>query len=107
MTYKVFWQNVHAIIVPYSFDRYCCEMGVENFTNVDEMLEFADKKSDEGVECFVIDYKAEKGIGELARHINQCYGNSRWSYERDRALVAEMKHYIKKHNFPVIFPVIR
>lgn len=73
----------------------------------EEALEFADKMYEQGVEVFVIDYKAEKGIGALARHINQCYGMSEWSYYRSLELRNEMRAIIKRNNFRAIFPVMR
>ena len=110
MTYKVFWQNLHKTMVGGAYHWrtvYSTDMGVETFTNEQDMLEFADKLADQGIYCYLLDYKAEKGIGDLAKHINQCYGCSETSYYRDLELVKEMLGYCKKHQFPVVMPFIK
>lgn len=109
-TYKVFWEHLweERIARPYMRDIrvFHTNMGVETFTNEQEMLEFADKKADYGIACYIIDYKADKGIGPLARHINQCYGCGEDSYYRDLGLVDRMYEYIEMYDFPCVFPIL-
>lgn len=100
---KVYYDNFTQIIQPYGQGTYRNpDFKVLDLTE-EEALELADQLADSGIELFVIDYKAEKGIGELARHINQCYGTGYASWQRDLWLRNQMRAYIKKHNFPAIF----
>lgn len=103
-TYKVFWQNLYKEYRPYGYPLYHTDFRVETFTSEEEMMNFANNMAKQKIYCYLLDYKAEKGIGDLARHINQCYGMSQWSYERDLSLAKQMLNYCKRYQFRVLVP---
>ena len=108
MKIKLFFEDLAIIKYPYSFNRYCVDMGVMTFENEKEAREFVSQFRVENPNntrrFFIIEYKKGTAIGKLSQHINQCFGSSQCSFERDLALVNQMYASIREFGFEEIEP---
>ena len=108
MKIKLFFEDLAIIKYPYAYNRYCVDMGVLTFETEKEALDyvaqFRAENQNNTRRFFVIEYKKGTEIGKLSQHINQCFGSSQSSFERDLALVNKMYAYIREFGFEEIEP---
>ena len=108
MKIKLFFEDLAIVKYPYSHNRYCVDMGVLTFENEKEARDYVSRERCENPNktrrFFIIEYKKGTTIGKLSRHINQCFGNSQSSFERDLALVNQMYAYIREFGFEELEP---
>ena len=108
MKTKLFFEQLASLSYRYGYDRYCVEMGVLNFESEEEARAYVTKFRTENPinprRFFIISYKNGTTIGKLSRHINQCFGSSQWSFERDVKLVSQMYGYIRQFCFEELEP---
>ena len=108
MKIKLFFEDLAIIKYPYSFNRYCVDMGVLTFENEKEAREFVAQFRVENPNntrrFFIIEYKKGTAIGKLSQHINQCFGSSQSSFDRDLTLVNQMYKYIREFGFEELEP---
>ena len=108
MKTKLFYEELATHRYRYGYPRYCVEMGVLNFESEEEARAYVTKFRTENPinprRFFIIAYKKDTTIGKLSRHINQCFGSSQDSFERDLALVNKMYEYIREFGFEELEP---
>lgn len=103
MKIKLFFEDLAIIKYPYSYNRYCVDMGVLTFENEKEARDYVTRWRCENPNntrrFFIIEYKKGTEIGKLSKHINQCFGSSQCSFDRDLTLVNQMYKYIREFGF--------
>ena len=108
MKIKLFFEDLAIVRYPYAYNRYCVDMGVLTFENEKEVRDYVEQFRVENPNntrrFFIIEYKKDTTIGKLSQHINQCFGSSRDSFERDLSLVNKMYSYIREFGFEELEP---
>ena len=108
MKIKLFFEQLASLSYRYGYDRYCVEMGVLNFESEEEARAYVTKFRTENPinprRFFIIAYKKGTTIGKLSQHINQCFGSSQDSFNRDLSLVNHMYAYIREFGFEELEP---
>ena len=108
MKIKLFFEDLAVIKYPYSYNRYCVDMGVLTFENEKEARDYVAHERRENPNStrrfFIIEYKKGTEIGTLSKHINQCFGSGQSSFERDLSLVNKMYGYIREFGFEELEP---
>ena len=108
MKIKLFFEDLAIVKYPYAYNRYCVDMGVLTFENEEESREFVAQFRVENPNntrrFFIIEYKKGTEIGKLSKHINQCFGSSQSSFDRDLTLVNQMYKYIREFGFEELEP---
>ena len=108
MKNKLFFEDLASVKYPYAYNRYCVDRGVLTFENEKEardyVAQFRAENPNNTRRFFIIEYKKGTEIGKLSQHINQCFGSSQSSFERDLSLVNKMYGYIREFGFEELGP---
>ena len=108
MKIKLFFEDLAIIKYPYSCNGYCVHMIVLTFDNEIVAHDYVSRERCENPNntrrFFIIEYKKGTTIGKLSQHINQCFGSSQSSFERDLSLVNKMYGYIREFGFEELEP---
>ena len=108
MKIKLFFEDLAIVKYPYAYNRYCVDMGVLTFENEKEARDYVASERRENPNntrrFFIIEYKKGTEIGKLSKHINQCFGSSQSSFDRDLTLVNQMYKYIREFGFEELEP---